>query len=101
MQIGILRTHKGDGNVKKHVHKIRDRQQKSISNEFHIVLRGAVIVSFYGYNKNLVDKITLYPSMFYCLYNGGHSFEFIEDDTVMVEVKNGAFSSIEDDKEKF
>jgi hypothetical protein len=101
IQIGALRTNKGDGGVEKHIHKIRNRQLKTISNEYFYMIRGKVNVFFYNYAKKLVGKVLLTPQMFCCLYNGGHSLEFIKDDSLMVEVKNGAFTDVSDDKEKF
>ena len=101
MQIGFLRTNKGDGGVEKHIHKIRNRQVKSITNEYFYMIRGKANVFFYNFNKEIVGKALLTPKMFCCLYNGGHSLEFIKDDSLMVEVKNGAFTDISDDKEKF
>jgi hypothetical protein len=99
VQIGILRTNKST--IQSHIHKIRNRQFKSISVEFHIVLRGKAIVTLYNYDKEVVDKITLCPNMFCALYNGGHSFAFIKDDSLMIEVKNGSYTTVEDDKVKF
>jgi hypothetical protein len=100
MQLGIMRKNKEY--VANHIHKIRNRQAKSISNEFHYVVRGKVLVSLFGYQKNLITKIMLTPEMFCMLFNGGHGFEIIKDDTIMFEVKNGSFSGeIMDDKEKF
>ena len=99
MQIGIMRKNKEV--IQSHIHKIRNRQTKSISNEFHYVVRGKVIVSLFGLTKNLLAKIMLCPEQFCVLYNGGHGFEVIEDDTLMLEVKAGAFTSKEEDKEVF
>jgi hypothetical protein len=97
MQIGIMR--KGKDKVENHIHKIRNRQVKSISNEFHYVVRGKAIVSLFGMGKNLITKITLVPEMFCALYNGGHGYEIIKEDTLMLEIKNGNFTSKSDDKE--
>lgn len=99
MQLGIIRSNKGK--VDNHIHKIRNRQVKSISNEFHMIVNGKAIVYLYGYTKNLVHKELLHPGSFCALFNGGHGYEIVKDDTILLEVKNGAFSTVEDDKEKF
>lgn len=99
MQLGIVRTNKGA--VQNHIHKIRNRQSKSISNEFHMIVSGKAIVSIFNYSKELITKVTLCPNMFCALFNGGHGYEFIKDDTIMIEVKLGNFDGVEVDKEKF
>jgi hypothetical protein len=99
MQLGVLRSDKGK--LQNHIHKIRNRQNKSISNEFHMVVKGKVIVSLFNDEKVLVAHNVLCPNMFCLLVNGGHGYEILKDDTIMVEVKNGAFDGVEIDKEKF
>lgn len=100
MQIGVLRTKPAE-TVQNHIHKIRNRQTKSISNEFHMIVHGKAFVSLFNSAKNLVAKELLVPGMFCALFNGGHGYEFLKDDTIMLEVKTGPYSSAEDDKEKF
>lgn len=100
MQLGIMRNDKGV--ISNHIHKVRNRQVKSISNEFHMVITGKVILSLFNASKNLITKMTLCPGMFCMLFNGGHGYEIIRDDTIMVEVKLGEYTgNISDDKEKF
>jgi len=98
MQLGVMRKNKE--HITNHIHKIRNRQCKSISNEFHYVIRGKVIVSLFNYEKELVTKVMLMPNMFCILYSGGHGFEILKDDTLMIELKSGSFTSTDEDKEK-
>ncbi len=97
MQLGCLRKNKEK--IQSHIHKIRNRQFKSISNEFHMVLRGKVLVTFYNESKKIIDKFMMGTNMFSILYNGGHGFEILKEDTLMVEVKSGEYTSRVDDKE--
>lgn len=97
MQIGVMRFNKCK--INNHVHKVRNRQTKSISNEFHMVVEGKAILSLFNPNKNLVTKMTLNSGMFCALYNGGHGYEIIRDNTVIVEVKAGNYTNRDDDKE--
>jgi hypothetical protein len=97
MQLGIIRKDKDK--IPNHIHKIRNRQVKSISNEFHYVFRGKILASLFGSGKNLIAKIILNPGMFCALYNGGHGFKIIKDDTIMLEVKMGNYTTKEEDKE--
>jgi hypothetical protein len=97
LQVGILRKEKGI--VKNHLHKMRNRQMKTISQEFHLVIRGKAIVSLFNNAKELIDKELLCPNMYCLLVNGGHGYEIIKDDTLMLECKLGAYTNPEDDKE--
>jgi hypothetical protein len=99
MQLGVMRKNKGD--IQNHIHKVRNRQTKSISNEFHYVVRGKVLVRLYGYQRNLISKVMLTPQMYCMLFNGGHGFEIVKDDTLMFECKLGNYTNVEEDKEKF
>jgi len=99
MQVGIMRNDKV--RLQNHIHKVRNRQFKSISNEFHMVVRGKVQVSLFNDEKKMVHRSVLCPNMFCLLINGGHGYEILKDDTIMVEVKSGSFTTIEEDKEKF
>lgn len=99
MQFATIRRDKGK--IQNHIHKVQNRQVKSIANEFHMVVAGKAIISLFGYGKNLIDKIMLVPGMFCLLFNGGHGFEIIKDDTLIIEIKNGIYQGQEFDKEKF
>ena len=99
MQLGVMRKNKGD--IQNHIHKVRNRQTKSISTEFHYVVRGKVLVRLYGYQRNLIAKVMLTPQMYCMLFNGGHGFEIVKDDTLMFECKLGNYTNVEEDKEKF
>lgn len=96
MQLGVLRMNKEK--IKDHIHKIRNRQCKSISNEFHLVLRGKVLVKLYNIEQKLIDKIVLSTNMFCALYNGGHGYEILKEDTLMIEIKMGEYTNKVDDK---
>lgn len=99
MQIGVLKADKSK--VQNHIHKIRKRKVDSISNEFHLVVKGKVEVSLFNYAKQLISKVMLMPNMFCLLVNGGHGFNIVKDDTIMVECKVGEYTTVEDDKEIF
>lgn len=99
MQLGIIRV--DEGKIQNHIHKVQDWTMKSIANEFHIVITGKVFVSLFNNSKILVSKIMLVPGMFCMLFNGGHGYDIVEDDTIIIEVKNGFYKDSETDKEKF
>jgi hypothetical protein len=100
MQVGIMHADKTDS-YKNHIHKVRNHQYTSISMEYHIIIRGKVRLSLFNDDKTLIKKIILKPNMFSLLVHGGHGYEVLEDDTVMVECKLGNFEGVESDKVRF
>lgn len=100
MQVGIMHVDK-TALCKNHVHKMRSHQYKAISIEYHMITKGKVRLSLFRDDKTLIKKMILKPNMFSLLIHGGHGYEILEDDTVMVECKLGQFESVESDKVQF
>lgn len=96
MQVGVLKENKKV--LRTHIHKVRNRNVHSISNEFCYVVRGSIKVKLYDYSKEFIDEVVMPSGTFCVLYNGGHGFEILEDNSLIIEVKAGAFTTVEDDK---
>ena len=58
-------------------------------------------VTFYTLEKLEFCYRVLSQGDFIMLFDGGHGFEVLQNDTVFIEVKNGQFVDTETDKEKF
>ncbi len=84
-----------------HIHKVRPRIPEHKTLEFLYIIRGSMEATFYSPIKELVSVIKLVEGDCVMLYDGGHGFKVLEDDTVFIEVKNGPYVSVEVDKEKF
>ena len=84
-----------------HIHKYIDRNVTHPTQEFLYIIEGSIEATFYTRRKYIVDKKILRAGGFVCLYDGGHGFVVLEDNTRFIEVKHGAFISVEKDKEKF
>jgi len=84
-----------------HIHKIRNRQSKTKTLEFVVVLVGKMRADYYSLEKVKVGSRMMREGDFVCLYDGGHGFEIVKDGTKLIEVKLGAFTKVEDDKDKF
>ena len=65
------------------------------------IIRGKISATFYSLDKKPVIIKFLTSGDLVMLYDGGHGFEVLENNTVFIEVKNGAYVSVEVDKEKF
>ena len=100
IQWGAFRLEKGV-ELKPHIHKLRDRAFTTKTIEFLVVLRGILQVDIFDWEKALVSRFALRPGGWVCLYDGGHGFQMLEDDTRFMEIKLGPFTAVEDDKEYF
>lgn len=84
-----------------HIHKARGRIKKHKTIECLYIVQGKVEVNFYSLDKELVATRVLREGDCAMLYNGGHGFKILADNTVFIEVKNGPYISVEADKSKF
>ena len=84
-----------------HIHKEIDRHVKHYTQEFLYIIQGSIEATFYTREKEVIETIQLNAGDFICLYDGGHGFKILEDDTKFIEIKHGPFISVENDKEKF
>ena len=84
-----------------HIHKVRERIKEHKTLECFYIRRGKILANFYSLDKQLADKAILNKGDWIMLYDGGHGFEILEDNTMFVEVKSGPYVSVDVDKEKF
>ncbi len=100
LEWGTFKLTKGDV-LQAHVHKVRKRISPHKTIEFLYVVQGKLRVDFYNLEKEKVCSEILSAGGFVCLYNGGHGLKALRDNTKFIEVKNGPFVGIKEDKEKF
>lgn len=84
----------------KHVHNDFDRQAKR-TQECVFVKRGSMEVTLYTDELVRLESFTLNQGDLAVFAYGGHGYEILEDDTQIIETKNGPFLSVEIDKTKF
>ncbi len=78
--------------------KIKDISR--IAQESWICLRGKVQVILYDIDdKILRDDIVLYPLDCSITLEGGHNYQSLYDDTIVIEVKTGPYNGQLEDKE--
>jgi len=99
IQFSVLKYDKGHV-LQSHIHKLRPRGILR-TQESWVVLRGAAYVKIFDENKLLIYHQILTAGQFYISYRGGHGYEILEDDTIVIENKLGDFIGVEEDKEKF
>ena len=84
-----------------HIHKARKRIAKHKTIEFILVWQGKIKVNLFNNHKEELGDVIVKAGSFICLYDGGHGFEVLKANTKFIEIKNGAFVGVEEDKEKF
>ena len=84
----------------RHRHLERDRIPKHITQEFFYVAVGSA--EFYLYEgENRLATIKALVGTYVCIYSGGHEVTITSPCTIILEIKNGPFTSTEEDKEKY
>lgn len=83
-----------------HEHKEFPRQALK-TQEVTYIKRGRLKASIYNGDRQLVRELELVAGDFAVFAHGGHGYEILEDGTQVLEVKNGPFVGVEQDKELF
>jgi len=72
--------------------------EKVIAQESWIVIKGRVRVFFYDLDDVLLETHILEPGDASMTFEGGHTYEILEEDTVVYEYKTGPYQGQELDK---
>jgi hypothetical protein len=85
---------------KPHKHNILQRNIDN-THECWIILSGCIKATFYDLNNEQIYETLLKNGDCAVVYNAGHSFEVLEDNTKLYEVKNGPYYGQSKDKTFF
>jgi hypothetical protein len=96
-QVGYV-VYPAGGEVPRHVHRALERHLVGTS-EVVIVRQGCCEVDIYDNDRQLVATRELREGDVMLMVGGGHGFRML-DDTVLLEVKQGPYTGV-DEKERF
>jgi hypothetical protein len=96
-QVGFV-VYPAGGEVKRHVHRALHRHLIGTS-EVIVLRRGWCEIDVYDDERTLIASRELRPGDIMLMTGGGHGFRMMED-TVLLEVKQGPYTGI-DEKEHF
>ena len=99
IQVGSWYYPKGK-KLASHIHNSFPRTAKR-TQEMTYVKRGSMRVLLYDEKRNYLQDYVLNEGDLAVFAYGGHGFEILEDGTQIVEAKNGPFTDVDQDKEKF
>jgi len=98
VQVGTWSYDKGK-RLADHIHNIVDREVNR-TQEVIYVIRGSAKAFIYSEDEKLFAETLVKEGDFIIFWNGGHGYEILEDDTLVLEVKNGPFLGVEKDKRR-
>ncbi len=99
IQVGSWWYEKGK-KLASHVHNDFPRETLR-TQEMTYVKKGAMRVLLYDENKNYLEDFIINEGDLAVFAYGGHGYEILEDDTQIIEAKNGPFVDVNTDKTKF
>jgi len=83
-----------------HIHKDFDRNATRTQETIY-VKKGSVKVLLYTEEQIFFQDYILYEGDLAVFGFGGHGYEILEDNTQIIESKNGPFVNVDKDKQKF
>jgi len=97
LQLATLRMNAGK-TFPPHKHIWKPGPESVIPQESWVVIHGSVLVYMYDTDDSLLAKEIIKPGDCSITLGGGHTYEILEDDTVVYEYKTGPYTGIENDK---
>jgi cupin fold WbuC family metalloprotein len=98
LQLATLRMEKGQTfRPHQHIWKPSPRAE-CIAQESWVVIQGRVRVFFYDTNGELLVTEDIGPGDCSMTFEGGHTYEILEEDTVVYEYKTGPYQGLALDK---
>ena len=86
--------------LQRHVHKDFDRTANRTQESVY-VKKGSMRVDLYTEELEKFEEFVLFEGDLAVFAYGGHGYVILEDDTQIIETKNGPFINVETDKTKF
>jgi hypothetical protein len=90
--------YKAGQELKAHKHKICRREVER-TQETVIVMQGSLRIDFFDDERKVFQQEIIHAGDICVILTVGHGYKILEDDTKIIEVKNGPFISVEADKE--
>lgn len=90
IQCALLNMQKGK-TFKPHKHIWKERTRNVIAQESWIVIQGSVKCIFYDIDDQIIATPILYPGDASFTLDGGHTYEILEDSTLVYEYKTGPY----------
>lgn len=83
--------------LKAHRHIVNERMIER-TQEVVVVMNGKLRIDLYDENNTIFFEQVVEKGDMFVILTIGHGYEILEDDTRIIEIKNGPFTSVEKDK---
>jgi len=98
IQVGIWGYNQGK-KLQPHIHN-EIKREINRTQEVVFIRSGKILAFVYNEEEELVEKLELGIGDVFIALKGGHGYEILEDDTYVLEVKNGPYPGAEADRKK-
>jgi hypothetical protein len=98
-QVGMWNYSKG-WKSKPHLHLFK-RREVLRTQEVLFIKEGKLKADIYTEKGNLVQTLNLVKGDTIVLLNGGHAYETLENNTQVLEIKNGPYLGADEDRKQF
>ena len=68
--------------------------------EVLFIKKGKLLATLFDLHDQLVEKIEVKEGEILVLLNGAHGYEILENDTIVIEIKNGPYPGAEVDRRR-
>ncbi|HCU07022.1 MAG TPA: hypothetical protein DIC42_05545 [Holosporales bacterium] len=99
LQVGTWKYNSGKS-LLKHIHNIAERNVER-TQEVIFVKTGKLQASIYSLDEILIETFVAHTGDIIILLNCGHGYEILEDNTEVLEIKNGPYLGADVDRRRF
>lgn len=99
VQVGAWNYNKGV-ELKRHIHNKAERSVTR-TQEVLVVQNGSIKAEIFSLDKRLIETVTVNAGEILVLLNSGHGYTILQDDTRVIEIKNGPYLGPEVDRSRF
>lgn len=99
VQVGSWNYSEGK-ELQKHIHNVVERKITRTQEVLYII-SGSIEASIYDLNEVFVDKLVASRGDVLILLSSGHGYRILENETKVLEIKNGPYLGAEIDRKRF
>lgn len=99
IQVGVWGHYEKDKELKAHIHNTVERTANRTYETLYVI-KGALEAVIYGMDEVPVETLQVRQGEILVLLESGHGYFIKEDDTTVLEVKNGPYLGAETDRRR-
>ena len=100
VQVGVWGHYEQGKELQAHVHNRFERMAERTFEALYVI-KGSLEASIYDLDEQFVRKVKISQGEILILLACGHGYRILEEDTTVLEVKNGPYMGAEKDRYRF